>query len=242
VLNEGRGCLVGCGLSSFDLGGYGGVCATGFCGSGLCCRKGWTGQVGCGSAGCDSGHCCTDVLPSPLPPPLPPLPPSPPTPPVSPPPPPFAPWVGMLHTLLDSSCTSQPALDEYAQEHGQAFLDGDLLADIVNGSLDLPRTTLADGIPNGVVDLGLEAAGVSGWQATLLRGVLLPVVRPYLGDGIDNIAIEGLECGDFSLRRVESEYCLPFRIGGWVHGLGVVCRGTCVLSLSWSSVSSHLWL
>jgi len=148
----------------------------------------------------------------------------------------------MLHTLLDSSCTSQPALDEYAQEHGQAFLDGDLLADIVNGSLDLPRTTLADGIPNGVVDLGLEAAGVSGWQATLLRGVLLPVVRPYLGDGIDNIAIEGLECGDFSLRRVESEYCLPFRIGGWVHGLGVVCRGTCVLSLSWSSVSSHLWL
>ena len=73
VLNEGRGCLVGCGLSSFDLGGYGGVCATGFCGSGLCCRKGWTGQVGCGSAGCDSGHCCTDVLPSPLPPPLPPI-------------------------------------------------------------------------------------------------------------------------------------------------------------------------
>ncbi|EOD19611.1 hypothetical protein EMIHUDRAFT_451183 [Emiliania huxleyi CCMP1516] len=141
----------------------------------------------------------------------------------------------MLHTLLDSSCTSQPALDEYAQEHGQAFLDGDLLADIVNGSLDLPRTTLADGIPNGVVDLGLEAAGVSGWQATLLRGVLLPVVRPYLGDGIDNIAIEGLECGDFSLRRVESEYCLPFRIGGWVHGLGVVCRGTYVLSLSWSA-------
>ena len=38
VENEGEPCVQACGLSSFSLGGYGGVCATGFCGSGLCCR------------------------------------------------------------------------------------------------------------------------------------------------------------------------------------------------------------
>ena len=138
-----------------------------------------------------------------------------------------------MHAALDTTCTEQPTLDTYAQSHGQAFLNGELLAGILNASLEMPRQTLAGGIPNGAAEAGLEAAGVSGWQASLAKSVLLPVVRPYLGDGIDNIAVEGFECKDFVMREVETEYCLPFRIGGQVTGLNVVCSGEYVLDLSW---------
>ncbi|EOD21556.1 hypothetical protein EMIHUDRAFT_458322 [Emiliania huxleyi CCMP1516] len=138
-----------------------------------------------------------------------------------------------MHAALDTTCTEQPTLDTYAQSHGQAFLNGELLAGILNASLEMPRQTLSGGIPNGAAEAGLEAAGVSGWQASLAKSVLLPVVRPYLGDGIDNIAVEGFECKDFVMREVETEYCLPFRIGGQVTGLNVVCSGEYVLDLSW---------
>ena len=86
VENEGEPCVQACGPSPFSLGG---ACATGFCGSGFCCRRGWTGQYGCGDAGCEGKHCCANIFIYPSSPPAaPPAPPQPPAPPSPPPPPP----------------------------------------------------------------------------------------------------------------------------------------------------------
>jgi hypothetical protein len=72
---------------------------------------------------------------------------------------------------------SLPHLLRYTKTHGQAYLDSDGFDNLINNSLHRFRPTLSQGIPDGPIDLALNAAGLSGFPATVARGVANHVAR-----------------------------------------------------------------
>lgn len=136
-----------------------------------------------------------------------------------------------MHDLLDRTCSESATLNHYAHTHAQTFLNSELFHSIINGSLHGYRPTLSKGIPDGPIDIALVAAGLHGLPATIARNIITSLARPYLGAGIQNIALHDFSCDQFVLGDVDTEYCFPFRVGGEVLELNVICSAEFEITL-----------
>ena len=88
---------------------------------------------------------------------------------------------------------------------------------------------LEQGIPNGLVDLAIGKAGLTGFFASSARWALFEALSMLTG-GL-NVKVTDLSCGDFKIGQVHTQYCPIFLIGGGARHVGAKCVGQYAIDL-----------
>ena len=201
-----------------------GYCSNFFCGTGVCCRKGFSG---CGDMGCVDYHCCTETAAPTPPPPVPPLPPVPPTPPSPPPPPPQTPLHGLLSDVLNLACIDHPVLGAWVAAKLREYLASPGWWWTVHWSFDEYRPWFAKGLPDALAQMAEWQVWGGGYLVKEFWWRLPPGEA-----GITRLAITSVECDSFSMRSVDAQYCFPFEVSGRALGIDLSCRGEWLMELA----------
>ena len=93
-------------------------------------------------------------------------------------PPPLPPYrLTLIDSITDAACVESSPLNEFIEDTAQDFLDSEEFSQLINDSIAYIAPTLEQGIPNGLIDVAISKAGLTGFFASSARFLLFQV--PY---------------------------------------------------------------